>query len=85
MEPVGRAPSLIVPSWMEDESEVFIVLFAWEDDDGDTIHLGNWEAAFHAIWGDLERRPDIVVALAKQIVLEIVAYSFVYDCKSGDI
>ena len=66
---------------MEYESEVFIILLAREDDNGDTIHVGDWEAAFHTIRGDLERRSDIVVALAKQIVLEIGAYSVVYEVR----
>ena len=49
---------------MEEESEAFTILLAWEDGDGDPVDLGNWEVALHAMRGDL-KRGDFAVGLTR--------------------
>ena len=34
---------------MEEESEAFTILLAWEDGDGDSVGLSDRELAFHTI------------------------------------
>ena len=49
---------------MEQESEVFCAHPTWEDGNGDSLDIGDWKPAFHAMWGHLERS-DLFVGLTK--------------------
>ena len=64
VELAGCALGLVVRRWMEEESEAFTILLAWEDGDGDPVDLGNWEAALHTMRGDL-KRGDFTVGLTR--------------------
>ena len=62
---------------MEEESEAFSIPLAWEDGDGDTIDIGNWEAALHAVWGDLEGWDFVVRLNSRWVVLGVaMTHSF---------
>ena len=63
---------------MEEESEAFTIMLAWEDGDGDPIDLGHWKVTFHAVRRDL-KRGDFVVSLARRTVLGLLEYSFGYE------
>ena len=67
VELAGGALGLVVRRWMEEESEAFTFMLAWEDSDGDLIDLGHWKVTFHAVRGEL-KRGDFIVSLAKWTV-----------------
>ena len=53
---------------------MFAVPLTWEDGDGDSIDLGDWEPAFHAIRGHLEGSDLFVKGLTTRTVIDLVLH-----------
>ena len=69
---MGRSLVLVVRRWMKEEPEVFAILLAWEDGDGNSPNTGNKEAALHSTRSDLEGR-DPVGGLTTWIILRVLS------------
>ena len=57
---------------MEEESEMFGILLAWENGNGYFVYHGDWKVTSHAMRCDLERI-NLIVSLTEQTLLEVIA------------